>query len=106
MARALLVVGLLLVFAGALPTWGDEDYFEIKRVHTFDIGLVDPLVETREWLVPDRSSGGWTRIARAVDVTLVGWSAASLVAGALLLGLRFYFQRKTSNTVCGGEPTS
>jgi hypothetical protein len=106
MSRVSLVLGVLLLFAGAVPTWGDEDYFGIKRVHTFDIGLVDPLVETREWLVPDRSSGGWTRIARAVDVTPVGWSGACLVAGALLLGLRFYFQRKMSNTLRGVESIS
>ncbi len=101
-----LILGLLLVFAGLVPNWIDEDYFEIKRVHTFDVGLIDPLVEVREWLVPDRSSREWTRIARTVDVNPVSLSGACIVAGVLVLALRFYFQRSTSNTERGGEPTS
>jgi len=101
-------VGLLLVIAGTLPDWSDDYYFRIKRVRRFEIGLIDPMLGSREWLVPNRTARGWTRIGSTFYFDPICGSGACMLGGILLLGLRrtAYFQRNTSNTVRSSGPTS
>ena len=95
-ARVLLLSGSLCLLAALVPGYADDPFFDTKRVRTFVVGAFDPpLLEVRDVLVRDVSSGGWNRIDRRIRFEPFGLCASALFAGFVALGMRRFSVRRT-----------
>ena len=95
-ARVLLLTGSLCLLAALVPGYADDPFFNTKRVRTFVVGAFDPpLLEVRDVLVRDASSGGWNEIDRRIRFEPVGLCAIALFTGFVALGMRRSSIRRT-----------
>jgi hypothetical protein len=84
----LVVLGSLLLVLSLLPYWITDDYFGIKRVREFGIGL--DFYRLRVVESGHVGQNDWMELGRLTDFDLFGLSGVLLLLGtSMLIGLRF-----------------